>query len=62
MFYIALISSHHCSNDSNNTKFITVDICSNYGSLLILVRRSPVTPMAFNVLTTFVIYIHNYVL
>ena len=44
MFYTALILSHHCSNDGNNKKFITIDICSNYVFLLILVRRSLVTP------------------
>ena len=46
MFYTALISIHHCSNDGNNNRFITVDICWNYVFLLILVCRSRVTPMA----------------
>ena len=51
MFHTALISSHNCSdNNGNNNKFMTIDICSNSVFLLILVRRSPVTPMAFNVL------------
>ena len=30
MCYTALISLRHCSNDGNNKKFITIDICSNY--------------------------------
>ena len=42
MFYTALISLLHCDNDGNNNKFITIDICSNYVFLLILLRRSPV--------------------
>ena len=46
MFYTALISSHHCSNEGNNNKFITIDICSNYVFLLILLRGSSVTPTA----------------
>ena len=43
MFYTALISSYHYSNDGNNNKFITIDICSNYVFLQILARRSPVS-------------------
>ena len=50
MLYTALISSHYCNNDSNNKKLITIYICSNYVFLLILMRRSPVTLVAFNVL------------
>ena len=45
MCYTALISLRHCSNDGNNKKFITIDICLNYVFLLILVRSS-VTPTA----------------
>ena len=50
MFYTALISLHHCSNDGKNNKFITVDICLNHVFLQILARRSPVAPVAFNIL------------
>jgi len=49
MFYTALICSNHCSNNGNNEKFWSIDICSNYlfkVFLLILARRSPVTPTA----------------
>ena len=70
MFYTALISSHHCSNDGNNKTFIAIHICSNYVFLLILVRLSSVTrtaprpswvrvtghPMAFNVLSVKIAY------
>ena len=41
MFYTELISSHNFSNDSNNKKFITIAICSNYVFLLILVIGDP---------------------
>ena len=30
-FILHLISSHHCSNDGNNTKFITIDILNETG-------------------------------
>ena len=47
MFHTALISSHRCSDDGNNTKFTTIDIRSNYIIfLLILARRLPVGPTA----------------
>ena len=42
IFYTSLISSHHCSNDVNNNKFIIIDICASYVFLSILVRRSPI--------------------
>ena len=41
MFYTALISSYHCSNDDSIEKFISIEIYPNYMFLLILV--SPVT-------------------
>lgn len=30
MFYTGLISSHPCSNDGNDKKFISIDICSSF--------------------------------
>lgn len=50
MFYASLILSHHCTNNGNNEKFITIDICLNYVFLIVLARRLPMTPVAFNVL------------
>lgn len=30
MFYTALISSNHYTNDGNNEKWLSIDICPNY--------------------------------
>ena len=36
MFYIALISLHHCSNGDSIEKYISIEIYPNYMFLLIL--------------------------
>ena len=47
MFYIALISLHHSSNESNTEKFGSINIHSN--CLFLLILASPITSMVTSI-------------